>query len=100
MEDQLWPRASAWLKPAEPNSAQGYDLGLMGIPAHLTSISATNAHTTPAAIRAALQRYSTYNWSTDTDVSNLLFADFGDVVEPDSEAVSYTHLTLPTICSV
>jgi formiminoglutamase len=86
MEDQLWPRASAWLKPAEADSTQNYDLGLMGIPAHLTSISATNAHTTPAAIRAALQRYSTYNWSTDTDVSNLSFADFGDVTEPDSEA--------------
>ena len=86
MEDQLWPRASAWLKPAASDSTQNYDLGLMGIPAHLTSISATNAHTTPTAIRAALQRYSTYNWSTDTDVSNLSFADFGDVVEPDSES--------------
>jgi arginase family enzyme len=86
MEDQLWPRASAWLKPAEAGSTQNYDLGLMGIPAHLTSISATNAHTTPAAIRAALERYSTYNWTTDTDVSNLSFADFGDVLEPDSEA--------------
>jgi formiminoglutamase len=86
MEDQLWPRASAWLNPAEADSTQNYDLGLMGIPAHLTSISATNAHTTPAAIRAALARYSTYNWSTDTDVSNSSFADFGDVTEPDSEA--------------
>ena len=82
-EDQLWPRASNWLRSAEPG--RNYDLGLMGIPAHLTSISATNAHTTPAAIRAALQRYSTYNWSTETDVARLAFADFGDVSEPDSE---------------
>ena len=51
-EDELWPRASAWLRSAEPG--RNYDLGLMGIPAHLTSISATDAHTTPAAIRAAL----------------------------------------------
>ncbi len=83
-EDQLWPRASTWLRSAEPG--RNYDLGLMGIPAHLTSISATNAHTTPAAIRAALQRYSTYNWATETDVATLSFADFGDVSEPDSEA--------------
>ena len=83
-EDQLWPRASAWLETAEPG--RNYDLGLMGIPAHLTSISPTNAHTTPAAIRAALQRYSTYNWSTETDVSTLSFGDFGDVADPDSEA--------------
>ena len=83
-EDQLWPRASAWLETAE--AERNYDLGLMGIPAHLTSISPTNAHTTPAAIRAALQRYSTYSWSTETDVSTLSFADFGDVADPDSEA--------------
>ncbi|MEN9752732.1 MAG: hypothetical protein RL670_423, partial [Actinomycetota bacterium] len=66
------------------SEAATFDLSLMGIPAHLTSISPTNAHTTPAAIRAALQRYSTYNWSIGKDVSSLSFADFGDVVEPDS----------------
>ena len=95
-EDELWPRASAWLQLAEtgaPDAASAtganpptYDLGLMGIPAHLTSISPTNAHTTPAAIRAALQRYSTFNWSNETDVAQLAFADFGDVTEPDSPA--------------
>lgn len=92
-EDQLWPRASAWLQNAETGKTgaaganpANYDLGLMGIPAHLTSISPTNAHTTPAAIRAALQRYSTYNWTTETDVAQLAFGDFGDVQEPDSEA--------------
>ena len=83
-EDHLWPRASNWLRSAEPG--RNYDLGLMGIPAHLTSISATNAHTTPAAIREALQRYSTFNWTTETDVATLSFADFGDISEPDSEA--------------
>ena len=80
--DPLWPRASAWLKPADANST--YDLGLFGIPAHLTSISKTNAHLTPNAIREALQRYSTFNWSTNKDVAQLSFADFGDVVDPDS----------------
>jgi formiminoglutamase len=86
-EDLLWPRASAWMKPvanSADSEAANFDLALMGIPAHLTSISPTNAHTTPAAIRAALQRFSTYNWSIGQDVSSLSFADFGDVVEPDS----------------
>ena len=83
-EDALWPRASAWLQAADENPSHSYDLGLIGIPAHLTSISPTDAHTTPAAIRTALARYSTYNWSTETDISVLSFADFGDVVEPDS----------------
>ena len=83
-EDALWPRASAWLQAADENPSHSYDLGLIGIPAHLTSISPTDAHTTPAAIRAALARFSTFSWSTETDVSVLSFADFGDVHEPDS----------------
>ena len=83
-EDALWPRASAWLQAADEDPSHSYDLGLIGIPAHLTSISPTDAHTTPAAIRAALARYSTYNWSTETDISVLSFADFGDVAQPDS----------------
>jgi arginase family enzyme len=82
--DPHWPRASAWLKMADANS--NYDLGLFGIPAHLTSISKTNAHLTPNAIRDALQRYSTFNWTTNKDVSALSFADFGDVTDPDSTA--------------
>jgi arginase family enzyme len=81
-EDPLWPRASAWLQQADSGSK--YDIGLFGIPANLTSISKTNALLTPNAIREALQRYSTFNWSINKDVAELSFADFGDVVDPDS----------------
>mgnify|MGYP002776366533 FL=1 len=81
-EDPLWPRPSAWLSEADANTS--YDLGLFGIPANLTSISKTHALLTPNAIREALQRYSTFNWSINKDVADLSFADFGDVVDPDS----------------
>lgn len=81
-EDPLWPRASAWLSEAVANT--NYDLGIFGIPANLTSISKTHALLTPNAIREALQRYSTFNWSINKDVADLSFADFGDVVDPDS----------------
>ena len=81
-EDPLWPRASAWLSEADASS--NYDLGLLGIPANLTSISKTHALLTPNAIREALQRYSTFSWSVNKDVAELSFADFGDVVDPDS----------------
>lgn len=81
-EDNLWPRASSWLKPAVAD--QKYDLALIGIPAHLTSISPTNAHLTPKAIRDALSRYSTYNHTLKKDVAIMSFADFGDISEPDS----------------
>ena len=80
-EDALWPRAASWLTPA--GSGQ-YDLGLFGVLASETSISATGASTTPAEIRVALGRYSTYSWSQSKDVRDLSFADFGDSETPDS----------------
>jgi formimidoylglutamase len=81
-EDALWPRASTWLTSGV--AATDLDLAVLGVPAHLTSISPTNAHQTPGAVRAALQRYSTWSASNDLDVAQLSIHDFGDVVEPDS----------------
>ena len=80
-EDALWPRAANWLAPA---GSASYDLGLFGVPAFETSISATGANHTPAEIRVALARFSTYSWSTDQDLRDLSFADFGDSENPDS----------------
>lgn len=79
IEDPRWPRASAWL------AAGGLpaDLAVLGVPAHTTSISPTGADATPAAIRAALARYSTYAWSTEVDVARLVAYDAGDVADPD-----------------
>lgn len=82
-EDALWPRAAGWLSPA--GSGQ-YDLGLFGVLASGTSISATGADATPSEIRVALARYSTYSWSQDKDVRDLSIADFGDSETPDSPA--------------
>lgn len=81
--DPLWPRAAGLLKPADGSSC---DVAILGIPAHLTSISATNAHTTPAAIRAALARYSTWSASHGIDVGALNVQDFGDIQDPDGPA--------------
>ena len=82
-EDALWPRAAGWLSPA--GSGQ-YDLGLFGVLASGTSLSATGADATPTEIRVALARYSTYSWSQDKDVRDLSIADFGDSETPDSPA--------------
>jgi formiminoglutamase len=81
-EDALWPRASGWLKPA---GAGPTDLGLFGVLASETSISATGANQTPGEIRVALSRYSTWSWSQNKDLRDLSFADFGDSESPDSE---------------
>jgi formiminoglutamase len=82
--DPLWPRASQWIcDPTTLPSGKIADLALFGVPAHTTSITPTQAHTTPAAIRSAVQRYSTYSASRGLDVSTLSAIDFGDVARPD-----------------
>ena len=76
-EDPHWPRAANWL------SDSGLaDFGLLGVPAHLTSISPTRADTTPDAVREALRRYSTYAGS-ELEVSAV---DLGNIADPDSPA--------------
>lgn len=85
--DELWPRAGSW--PVASDVVGSIDLGLLGIPAHLTSLSPTNAHTTPAAIRDALRRYSPAltpdRRHRDLEsLIDLVCADFGDITDPDS----------------
>lgn len=80
-DDPRWPRASRWLADG-PGRQQPW-LGVLGVPAHLTSISATNAHETPAAVRAALARYSTWAESIGRDLRELPVVDLGDVEDPD-----------------
>jgi formiminoglutamase len=78
--DPLWPRAGDW-----PRDVAGpIDLALVGIPTWRTSLSPTSAHATPAAVRAALRRFSPFAASVDgRNVDDLVLADFGDAVEPD-----------------
>lgn len=82
-DDPRWPRASEWLRPDGPVPA---DVAVVGVPAFRTSLSPTGAHATPAAIRSALARYSTYAASRGVDVAILSARDDGDVDEPDGES--------------
>lgn len=91
--DPLWPRAGDWPALAEVEPAASVDLALLGVPAWRTSLSPTNAHATPAAIREALRRYSPALMPDRSrgadevrdarDLGGLSFADAGDVTEPD-----------------
>lgn len=83
--DPLWPRASSWLAAGDTPEPITCDLGLLGVGAFRSSISPTGAHSTPAAVRAALARYSTWSTSQRIDVSELCALDFGDVHDPDGE---------------
>lgn len=87
--DPLWPRTGAWVAPT---SEQNVDLALVGIPTSRTSLSPTNAHLTPAAVRKALRRYTSHVVSAggrgDEDElvldEALTIVDAGDVSDPDS----------------
>ena len=56
--DPEWPRTGGWADASASPADARFDLALIGIPTSQTSLSPSNAHETPAAIRAALRRYS------------------------------------------
>ena len=72
--DPRWPRAGDW-PPPEPGRRA--DIALVGIPTSARSLSPTQAHLTPDAVREALRRYS-------LQTSGSLVVDAGDATDPDS----------------
>lgn len=77
--DPRWKRAHTLFSEAHASA----DFALIGVPAHESSISPTCAHETPAAIRTALSRYSTFSTSATIDLTGNTFTDLGDVLSPD-----------------
>ena len=77
--DPKWARATTLFSSSNGDA----EIALIGVPAHESSISATSAHLTPAAIRSALTRYSTFSTSADIDLVGNTFTDLGDVQSPD-----------------
>ena len=86
MNDPLWPRASEWL--ADSGGA-GPALAVVGIPLSRTSISPSGAHLTPQAIRAALQRFSTYHAGLDVSLDELRVRDYGDLDVSDATVADH-----------
>ena len=87
-EDLGWPRASAWL--ATGGAADGPTLAVVGIPLSRTSISPSQAHLTPCAVRAALRRFSTFHAGLDVDLETVRVVDHGDLDVAD--ATTEDHL--------
>lgn len=81
MTDARWPTAADWLA-AGPGD-RPVDIALLGMPTFATSISRTGAHATPAAVRRALGRFSTWSAHRRVDVAELAGWDAGDVDDPD-----------------
>ena len=84
--DPLWPRVGHLLAGGDGRGREGRcDVAIVGLPAHESSLSPTNAHETPAAVRAALLRFSTWSAEHDVDLADLVWRDAGDV-DPDGPA--------------
>jgi len=81
--DPHWPRASGWLRVSDDGALPSGHLGLLGVPAHASSLSPSGAHLTPAALREALSRYSLYATGVDLDLAGFSAVDLGDVTDPD-----------------
>lgn len=76
--DRHWPRASRWLAGEHAPGARGL-LPVLGVPLTLGSITPSRCDLAPAAIRAALQRFSTCDLAHRCDVRELRAEDLGDL---------------------
>lgn len=84
--DPRWPTAAAWLRrgPLLDGVWQRPAVSIIGFGSQRRSLSPTNAGQTPRAVRAALNKYSTWHIDRDIDIWDVLAADFADISNPDS----------------
>jgi len=88
--DPQWPRAGSWFSQ---DATSHVDIALLGIGAHGTAITPNKADTTPAAIREALLRYSTWNQTCQIDFAEHLRGfDFGNVKDPENQSATATEV--------
>jgi formiminoglutamase len=65
---------------------------VLGVPIHRASISPTNAHRTPAALRDALARFATWDGDHRVDLERVAALDLGDVEGDDGDSdAAATH---------
>jgi formiminoglutamase len=82
--DPNWPSAATLLHERPVEGLR--NVGLIGISTYATSVSERSSTSTPAAIRGALERYSTWSYSEAHDIAESVgLVDFGDVESPDAE---------------
>jgi formiminoglutamase len=82
--DPNWPSAATLLHDSPLEDRR--NVGLIGLSTYATSVTERSATSTPAAIRSALERYSTWSFSEMADLAeSVALVDFGDVADPDGE---------------
>ncbi len=84
VSDTKWRPASSLIFDQPINVRR--NVGLLGVSTFKTSISPRSSTSTPAAIRRALNHYSTWSWSSRVDLAEYVaVVDHGDVDDPDGE---------------
>ena len=87
--DPNWLRAGNWFQKTDYA-----DLAIVGVGASKSALTPNRAHKTPAAVREALLKFSTYNASANIELSTKLSAgDLGDVKNPDNQSSTIKQLT-------
>jgi formiminoglutamase len=77
-QDPHWPRASAWLAGDSAPNPIG-TIAVLGAPVGKGSITPGRCDLAPAAIRKALERFSTFDLNTRGEVRKLRASDLGDL---------------------
>jgi len=84
--DSKWPSAAASLLVQGDDRAPRAAVGLIGAHTFATSVTPRSALSTPAAVRAAMARYSTWSFEDQRDLAeSLVVVDRGDVGQPDTD---------------
>jgi formiminoglutamase len=84
VSDSKWRSASTLVFDRPINARR--NVGLLGVSTYKTSVSPRSATSTPAAVRAALDLYSTWSWSNRIDLGEYVaVVDYGDVDDPDGD---------------
>ncbi|MHB8380192.1 MAG: arginase family protein [Acidimicrobiales bacterium] len=82
--DSKWPSAATLLRADRVVGRR--NVALVGVSTYATSVSMRSASSTPAAIRKALERFSTWSFEDQVDLAEVVaLVDYGDVDDPDAE---------------
>lgn len=84
--DPNWPPASSLLT-STPRT-EGVNVALVGLATYATSVTPRSGASTPQAIRQALERFSTWSYSDNVDLAEVMsLVDYGDIPDPDAVTV-------------
>jgi formiminoglutamase len=85
--DPKWPSAATLLVESDVlNPGPRALVKLLGAHTYATSVTPRSPQSTPAAVRAALARYSTWSFEDHRDLADaVVIEDRGDVPDPDTE---------------